>query len=1377
MLRRIALLCCLAAPAVFAADYHVDPVQGSMANSGTALLPWSTLEAVFAAGKSFQPGDRLFLRRGYHGTLTVSGINTGDVLVVAEPGHTPAVHISLLNAHHWYFKGLTLLSTVDIDNQTNENSDYNTFEDCYLPNGGFAVYGNYITLRGNHIRNGGIHFGYHSNYGLISRNVIEDFYSDAMNQKGNYGVWEYNLVMNAHKVSANHNDMFQGWASKGNVLRGNEFRAYSDPNQPDLYAPGLSDVQGIGCFDGWYEDWVIENNVLFVDHAIGIWIAGAKRCRVNNNTVVRCGQSAFFSSRFPSIAIDSKKSSDAAVPGAPSVNNSVINNLAERFELTTNYNSGVSMGTNLANSVVAKSAFGNTFLNWSRKDLRLKAGASSLIDSGTSSNAPPATDADANPRPNGAGWDRGAYEYGYTTAADVTPPTAPAGVAAVIVSGYGVDLRWNASSDGRGVTGYDVYRNGALVGRTRAGTNYLDISTNTTGTYTIKAFDRSDNVSVASEPVGGAVAVPDTNAPSIPADLAATALSSSSLLVTWCASTDNVAVAGYTLYRDGINIATTAGTNWTDSGLAPSASFPYTVTAFDAAGNASPASAPAVGATLAVDTEPPAIPQGLSAAVLSSSAIQLRWSASTDNRGVAGYTVFRNGDAVDSVAGTNYNDAGLAAATLYTYSVKAFDAEGNESGASDLASATTREGDPVLAYEPFDYAASTNLNGLSGGIGWGGPWVVGCNAAFPATIQTGSLGSVTGLVSSGNSLRFWAIGNGSVYENLDRPFDRMIADGGQTNWLAMVIALYDAKNAATWTLTGLKSDAGGTNAANLFDLQGGIPSALKFGTATLFAGSTNYTPHLVLVKMAMSGDEGAETFTAYVDPDLSSDPSSWTGAVRSVYANDGLVGLAYRGGRASSASFDADVYMDEIRIAGSWQAAVGMTAEPADTEPPSVPQTLEATALSASSIGLTWGASTDNVAVAGYTVWREGTNIAFTAATYFTDAGLLPATTYRYAVRALDTTGNVSAASATATATTLALPPVLAGESFDYAATNLVGLAGGTGWTGGWIIDSHYDYEVGRFEVPDGTLSNYPGLSLAGRYGSFLSGGSGTYYPSAQRNLTTALADDGGTYWLAFLLQVPGYHKNSSYSLLGSSLPLIELKSDVTGMDFRFLGGTYYSPGDAGAHLFLIRIQMSGDTNAESASLFYDPDLSAGPDGWTALRTGAFAMTNGLLTAFRSDSARAGNTGYRAYIDEIRLAATWQAAVGQSSGSQDANGNEMPDLWEQIHFGSLTNDQGAAGADWDGDRISNLEEYRAGTDPTNPASLLALFAADFEGGTNLVLQWYSVADKVYSIERSTNLFGGFRDTPYTNVLATGGFMSRTVTVDEVDGFYRIKVLP
>jgi chitodextrinase len=89
------------------------------------------------------------------------------------------------------------------------------------------------------------------------------------------------------------------------------------------------------------------------------------------------------------------------------------------------------------------------------------------------------------------------------------------------------------------------------------------------------------------------------------------------------------------------------------------------------------------------DAAPPSVPTGLSATATSSTTIDLSWNASTDDNGVAGYRVFRNGVQVATPTTTSYQDTGLAPATTYTYTVSAFDASGNTSASSANASATT----------------------------------------------------------------------------------------------------------------------------------------------------------------------------------------------------------------------------------------------------------------------------------------------------------------------------------------------------------------------------------------------------------------------------------------------------------------------------------------------------------------------------------------------------------------------------------------------------------------------------------------------------------------------------------------------------------------
>ena len=82
------------------------------------------------------------------------------------------------------------------------------------------------------------------------------------------------------------------------------------------------------------------------------------------------------------------------------------------------------------------------------------------------------------------------------------------------------------------------------------------------------------------------------------------------------------------------------------------------------------------------DTTPPTVPAGLAVTGVTTSTVTISWTASTDNVGVAGYKVFRNGTQVGTTAGTGYTDTGLTPATSYTYTVSAYDAAGNNSAQS-----------------------------------------------------------------------------------------------------------------------------------------------------------------------------------------------------------------------------------------------------------------------------------------------------------------------------------------------------------------------------------------------------------------------------------------------------------------------------------------------------------------------------------------------------------------------------------------------------------------------------------------------------------------------------------------------------------------------
>jgi chitodextrinase len=178
---------------------------------------------------------------------------------------------------------------------------------------------------------------------------------------------------------------------------------------------------------------------------------------------------------------------------------------------------------------------------------------------------------------------------------------------------------------------------------------------------------------------------PDTTAPSVPSGLAATAASSSQINLTWTASTDNVGVSGYRVYRGGVLVGTSPTSSYSDTGLAPSTAYTYTVAAFDAAGNASANSGTASATTQAGSgNQAPGTPAALTppnGATGVSTTPTLTWSSSGATAYYVGFgrsnppgQVSANQSAASYTPGTLTNNA------TYFWQVTAVNANGATPG-------------------------------------------------------------------------------------------------------------------------------------------------------------------------------------------------------------------------------------------------------------------------------------------------------------------------------------------------------------------------------------------------------------------------------------------------------------------------------------------------------------------------------------------------------------------------------------------------------------------------------------------------------------------------------------------------------------------------
>jgi hypothetical protein len=203
------------------------------------------------------------------------------------------------------------------------------------------------------------------------------------------------------------------------------------------------------------------------------------------------------------------------------------------------------------------------------------------------------------------------------TMADVTAPTVPADITAKVNTASDVELSWKTSNDDVGVTGYGVYRRAAgAADWTKiadvTGTTFTDSDAVEGETYEY-AVDATDGTNrSAKAPAVEVVVVFDDEAPSTPAGVTADAapdIHGRDVKVTWAASTDNVRVTGYRVYRDGQQIADVNGGTlaYTDADR-PTATYEYTVDAVDSAGNRSAQSAPA---TAVIANDPPLAGHGI----------------------------------------------------------------------------------------------------------------------------------------------------------------------------------------------------------------------------------------------------------------------------------------------------------------------------------------------------------------------------------------------------------------------------------------------------------------------------------------------------------------------------------------------------------------------------------------------------------------------------------------------------------------------------------------------------------------------------------------------------------------------------------------------
>ena len=262
---------------------------------------------------------------------------------------------------------------------------------------------------------------------------------------------------------------------------------------------------------------------------------------------------------------------------------------------------------------------------------------------------------------------------------------------------------------------------------------------------------------------------PDTTPPSIPATVSAVAVSSTLINVSWSASTDNVGVTGYQVYRNGTLVGSSTGLSYSDTGLTPSTTYFYTVSAFDGAGNSSGQSSTATATTLVADTTPPSVSITAPAANATVSNTVTVSATASDDVGVAGVQFKLDGNNLGSaITAAPYSvawDTTTAGNGSHTLTAVAQDTSNNVATSASVTVTVSNTPPPVptqglIGYWNFDEDSGTLAHDTSGsgynGTVNGAAWATGkINSALSFNGSTNAVVTPNIAISNSYSISTW----------------------------------------------------------------------------------------------------------------------------------------------------------------------------------------------------------------------------------------------------------------------------------------------------------------------------------------------------------------------------------------------------------------------------------------------------------------------------------------------------------------------------------------------------------------------------------------------------------------------------------------------
>jgi len=937
--------------------------------------------------------------------------------------------------------------------------------------------------------------------------------------------------------------------------------------------------------------------------------------------------------------------------------------------------------------------------------------------------------------------------WGIDIAGTPQPLPAPSNLSAVPVSSSQINLTWqdNASNE----TGFKIERAASSSGPwTEIGTVGANVTSYpSTGLascsayyYRVRAYNGAGNSGYSN--VAGATTL-GCAPPNAPSSLGATAISSSQINLTWQDNASNE--TGFKIER----AASTSGpwteigtvganvTNYPSTGLGYCTAYYYRVRAYNGAGNSGYSNV--AGATTSGCPSVPNAPSGLGSTAASSSQINLTWQDNSNNE--QEFKIERSTDGVNfsqiATVGadvTSYPDTGLIQCTTYSYRVRAYNAVGN-SGYSDISSAMTTC--------MFTYTIENNRVTITGYTGPGG------DVTIPSMINGGTVTSI------GDSAFYYRPSLTSIIipNSVTNVGDRAFCYCTSLTNVTIGSSVTSIGGYAFAECTGLTSvmipnsvtglgDSAFYYCASLTNVT--IGSSVTSIGGHVFAECAGLTSVMIPNSVTSIGGFAFSDCTSLTNVTI---PNSVTsiGDYAFVYCSS-LTSIAIPGSVTSigeAAFFDCSSLVSVT--VGNGVSTIGEDAFLSCTSLLSVTIPNSVTNIGA-------GAFEDCTSLASVTIGNGVTSIG--DSTFFLCTSLMAIT-----VDALNSSySSLDGVLFNKTQTTLIQCP--GGKAASYTIPNGVTGIGSfafahcTGLTSVTIPSSVTSIGSFAFEYCTGLTSVTIGSSVTSIGGwafAACTGLKGVYFQG------NAPSDIGG-YIFAQDLEMGRPLNVTVYYLPGT-----------TGWGATF-GGCPTTCWNPQAQDLGVKSNQFGFTITGSSNLVIVVEACTDLTNPVWSPVGTNRLTGG--SSYFSDPHW---TNYPARFYRMRPAA--------DQGVTDIDGDGIPDAWMQQYFGHPTghaSDHSMAGDDADGDGMSNLQEYLAGTDPTNNASAFRILSITRENN-DLRVTWLAAGGHTNAVQAAPSLTGDYSDVSSNIVIAGSSDMATNyldlgAVTNSPARYYRIRLV-